>query len=210
MKQMLEGKIFFSDIPASMDMDASEIIIPELAPPGPEHDLFSIVDMGSLPFRRPPFNLPFSVSESTASDKLDAFIDWDIKVRTLKYKDSAARVKGNLHIPAPEMEVKEEIKQEEPRPVFSRKVASQNLIDAFLENQGHIRRKNADKEAAQPVKSAVESIMEDENLVTETMARLHLLQNNRREAIRIYEKLGLLYPEKSTYFADQINKIKDE
>lgn len=56
---------------------------------------------------------------------------------------------------------------------------------------------------------AHESLSSDENLVTETLAKLHLRQNHPGEAIQIYEQLRLRYPEKSRYFEVLIQKIKE-
>ncbi len=47
-----------------------------------------------------------------------------------------------------------------------------------------------------------------EDIVSETLARVYFDQQLFSKAIRVYEKLGLLYPENSAYFAAQIKKIK--
>lgn len=58
-----------------------------------------------------------------------------------------------------------------------------------------------------PSEKAVKSNLDDEEIVTETLARLFFKQGNIAKAIKIYDKLILLFPEKSSYFAAQIEKM---
>ncbi|HPS72428.1 MAG TPA: hypothetical protein PLM70_09255, partial [Bacteroidales bacterium] len=48
----------------------------------------------------------------------------------------------------------------------------------------------------------------DFELVSETLAKVYADQGYTQKAEKIYKKLGLLFPEKNSYFADQIKKIK--
>ena len=56
----------------------------------------------------------------------------------------------------------------------------------------------------------LEADEEDDDLVTETLATIYYKQGAFKKAIRTYEKLCLIYPHKMTYFADLIQKIKQE
>ena len=50
---------------------------------------------------------------------------------------------------------------------------------------------------------------ENDDFVTETLASIYAQQGYYKKASHIFEKLSLKYPEKSTYFAAQIEKIKN-
>ena len=58
-----------------------------------------------------------------------------------------------------------------------------------------------------PIKKAKESIDENKMPVSETLAKIFILQGNYPKAIYVYEQLILLYPEKKNIFASQIKHL---
>ncbi len=52
------------------------------------------------------------------------------------------------------------------------------------------------------------SSLEDREVYTEAMAEVWAKQGNTEKALSIYEKLSLLNPSKSTYFAAKIDQLK--
>lgn len=59
-----------------------------------------------------------------------------------------------------------------------------------------------------PTKKAKESLKEETIPVSETLAKVFVLQGNYPKAIQVYEELCLKFPEKKTFFADSIEEIK--
>lgn len=60
-----------------------------------------------------------------------------------------------------------------------------------------------------PENIAKMSLAENEDFVTETLAKIYAKQGNNKKAISAYEKLSLKFPEKSNYFARLIQELKE-
>ncbi len=58
------------------------------------------------------------------------------------------------------------------------------------------------------VQSAAETSNIDTEVLTEAMAEVLIKQNKREKAIEMYNKLSLINPAKSAYFAAKIESIK--
>ncbi len=79
------------------------------------------------------------------------------------------------------------------------------LIDKFISVKPKIKPVN--KEGS-TFNIAQEQMLPPETLMTETLARIYLEQKNYKKAIQSYKILSLKYPEKSGFFADQIQAVK--
>lgn len=90
----------------------------------------------------------------------------------------------------------------------SKKYLQSELIDKFIIANPRIETQK-DK-AFLPNDDIFKPFVEEEvGLVTETLAKIYVCQGYYSKAIDIYEKLSLKFPEKSSYFASQIEKVKE-
>ncbi len=88
-------------------------------------------------------------------------------------------------------------------PVIS-SVKNFDLIEKFIATNPKLMPKKSDTNND----ISVESIIENENLMTETLAHVYLEQKKYKKAITAFTVLSLKYPEKSSFFANQIQAIK--
>jgi hypothetical protein len=81
------------------------------------------------------------------------------------------------------------------------------IINNFILKSPSVQRPKA--EFFNPVEKANKSLIEEEEFVSETLASIYVKQHKFEKAIRIYTKLSLLFPEKSSYFAPLIESLKN-
>ncbi len=114
-----------------------------------------------------------------------SFLDW--------LKHASARV--------PEV-IKEEIKVE----AIVEKKSDIDLIDKFLREEPKLPKPKV--EFYNPVNMAKQSVADDITFVSETLAKIFMMQGNYIKALEAYENLRLKYPEKRLYFASQIKNLR--
>lgn len=89
---------------------------------------------------------------------------------------------------------------------------SDSLIDKFLktDKKGFNRERNdlLNRENNEISELMEKSVAENEEMVTDTLAKIYIQQKKYDKARKAYEKLSLKYPEKSIYFASQIEEIE--
>lgn len=97
---------------------------------------------------------------------------------------------------------KEEVKKEE------NKLSKNEIIDKFIAENPQISRPK--QEFFNPISVAQASVVDQENIISETLAMIYLNQGYVEKAISIYRKLSLKNPEKSVYFAKLIEEAKNK
>ncbi|OFY87206.1 MAG: hypothetical protein A3F72_17045 [Bacteroidetes bacterium RIFCSPLOWO2_12_FULL_35_15] len=87
-----------------------------------------------------------------------------------------------------------------------KKTTVESLIDKFLREEPKISKPKA--EFYNPINKAKQSVADDITFVSETLAKIYVLQGNYNKALQAYENLRLKYPEKKLYFAAQIKNLR--
>ena len=111
---------------------------------------------------------------------------------------------------APKDDLIESIKKKDKKQITDSKKQEQiDLIKAFSKKDIKLATIK-EIEANQNTENLAEpSTKLNQNLMTESFAKMLIKQGKKDKAIKIYEKLSLKFPDKRTYFADLIEKLKE-
>lgn len=86
----------------------------------------------------------------------------------------------------------------------------QAIIDKIIANPPKTIKPTSSHQFYSAENKAKESLLETEDLVSETLAQIYAAQGNIHKAIRAYEILALKFPHKNTYFAAKIEELKQQ
>ena len=101
-----------------------------------------------------------------------------------------------------------ELEEENIQDTADEQVRNDELINKFIKNSPSILHQKMDSLDDEQTDISEFSGRENEGFITETLAKIYINQGYYSKAIFAYEKLSLKFPEKSSYFATQIEKIK--
>ena len=119
-------------------------------------------------------------------------------------KQASSKEENVIEQPIGQEVIAEKPLEDKPK-THSSKRQKMNLIDQFLVSEAKIVPiKNYHSDS----KLSTESLLEDEELFSEKLAKIYIKQGLLEKALTTYEKLYLKYPEKSAYFATQIEYVK--
>lgn len=137
----------------------------------------------------------------TTKENVDEFVAEQTEIKEEK-KEPEQKIESLSRVE----EIKEVVQEKKDKGLSKKQINA--LLDKFIQSDPKISR--PEKDMYNPVKTAQQSVEDQESLVTETLAKIHLLQKNYSKAIETYKRLILVYPEKKIYFATQIEKIREE
>jgi len=89
--------------------------------------------------------------------------------------------------------------------INANKPTKMELVDQFIVNKPKIK---PVKKSVSLKNLATQNSFNSEELMTETLAKVYLAQNNYKQAKQAYRILSLKYPEKSSFFAVRISDIE--
>ena len=213
LKRYMEGKTMNASAITASD---EAVITPQHTAKQSRNRAFSIVNFDALyqPLRR---SNVLNIQPIAAPNlQLDAFLNVEIKIATVQALKQLPIIRTQLR---KDLRVNPVAPAAKPQPAESRKIGAakritrpdaDQLLDSFLERMPSISRQTMATPPAPIAPNAYQSVEEDQNLATETLAMIYSKQGNFIAAIEIYRKLCLVFPNKRAYFEAKISQLSEK
>lgn len=105
----------------------------------------------------------------------------------------------------------ETIKKREKKEILDARQKEQNdLIKAFSQKSIRLVVPRDKQDEGNTTDLSKNSTLFNDNIISESFAKLLVQQNKKEKALEIYHKLKLKFPNKSAYFADLIKQIEEK
>lgn len=112
-----------------------------------------------------------------------------------------------LHAPVQSTAIEKQAQKNSLLPAIEKEQTPAEIINAFI-GQTKPSFVSDQREEKSAEDQAAQSITPETNMVSETLAQIYVNQRLYHKAIAAYEQLSLKFPEKNTYFASLLKKIK--
>ena len=180
------------------DQEAEEVVAEQIPAQEPEEKPETTPIRSEKPLQQEVATHPKVEEDLTppAPDDMQGFLHW-LKAVNQKKKEENSKAKA----PQPTQ------KAPQPNQLKSEK---KELIDSFINSNMQFKPEKKKMESAPIVDLSERYTDASSDLMTETLAQVYAEQGHKTKAIQAYEILKLKYPEKSSYFAAQINKLKKD
>jgi hypothetical protein len=124
-----------------------------------------------------------------------------------KVEEKEAEPKEELTFTSWLKQINQKSTTEKPTEISTEPISAKpDLVEKFIKEEPRI--KPSKTSFFNPVNMAKKSVQDNDEFLTETLARIYAKQGNLSKAIRAYQKLSLKFPEKSSYFAALIEELK--
>ena len=142
------------------------------------------------------------LSETLKTDELETKVNHAVR-NDVNELDRVIQTSSAQHL------LLETLTNEEVKPKINRDDELEGFLkDNFFKAQVEIKKANRKTPSELRIQDEAQLSLQPLDLVSQTMAILHEKQGNVSKAIEIYEKLIVLFPEKSSFFALQIENLR--
>jgi hypothetical protein len=172
------------------------------------------VEKVEMPYIKEKTDINEQVEKEIQKDVVEAFVEKEVLHTNEAHKkeiplptDANFREKNGEDQPVEKRELVKEDKltNEEKQ---QRKARQKSIIDKIIDTDPKSIKLNKEAKFFAADQKAKESLLENEELVTETLAKIYALQGNINKAIRAYQILSAKHPNKSAYFAQLIEDLR--